>query len=100
VSKVRSGDPENVEAQAAAFQWINPKAWTMALTATSVYLPDPSLAGVVIVALVFVAINLPSVSVWALLGQQLARLLTRHSHLRIFNATMALLILGSLFVVL
>jgi threonine/homoserine/homoserine lactone efflux protein len=55
--------------EAAGFQWINPKAWAMALTATTVYTrPDAFLATVLVVALVFGSINLPSVSVWAAFG--------------------------------
>ena len=36
--------------QAALFQWLNPKAWAMALTAVTVYAPDRSLGSVVLVA--------------------------------------------------
>ena len=45
--------------QAAAFQWVNPKAWAMALTAISAYTPDTTVAGIALVAVVFGAINLP-----------------------------------------
>lgn len=83
--------------QAAAFQWINPKAWAMALTAISAYTPDRSMAAIVLVALVFGAINLPSVSTWTVLGQQMARLLREPRHLRAFNWTMAALLVASLY---
>jgi threonine/homoserine/homoserine lactone efflux protein len=86
--------------QAAAFQWVNPKAWAMALTATSVYVPDQSVAGVLLVAAVFGAVNLPSVSVWTVLGQQLRRVLTNPLRLRLFNWTMAALLVASLWPVL
>ena len=49
--------------QAAAFQWINPKAWAMALTAVSAYAPDRSVGAVVLVAVIFGLINIPSVGV-------------------------------------
>ena len=78
--------------QAAAFQWVNPKAWAMALTALGAYAPGDGMAGVVMVALVFGAINLPVVSSWVLLGQQLRRLLSNTDHLRLFNWTMAVLL--------
>ncbi|KGJ92445.1 LysE family translocator [Thalassotalea sp. ND16A] len=83
--------------QAVLFQWVNPKAWTMALTAISVYSPERSFESIAIVAAIFGAINLPSVSVWTILGQQLRRLLSNSRQLRIFNITMASLLLASLY---
>lgn len=86
--------------QAAAFQWVNPKAWAMALTALSVYAPDATLAAFGLVALVFGAVNLPSIALWAVMGQQMARLLTSPARLRAFNWTMAALLIASLYPVL
>jgi threonine/homoserine/homoserine lactone efflux protein len=86
--------------QAAAFQWVNPKAWTMALTALSVYSPTQSLAAVSLVAAVFGTINLPCISLWTLLGQQLRSLLNSSRRLVIFNITMAILLVASLYPVL
>lgn len=86
--------------QAVAFQWVNPKAWAMALTAVSVYAPSGSLAAVAVVALVFGAVNLPSVGVWVVLGTQLRRLLSSRRALRRFNVAMALLLVASLWPIL
>ena len=86
--------------QAAAFQWVNPKAWAMALTAISTYTPDQRLGTIVIVAAVFGAINLPSVGSWTLVGQQIARLLTSPRRLAAFNWTMAILLIASIYPVL
>jgi threonine/homoserine/homoserine lactone efflux protein len=82
--------------QAALFQWVNPKAWAMALTAVSVHAPDRSVWAVAVVALVFGAINFPSVSVWTLVGQEMRRFLTNPARLRAFNWTMAALLVLSL----
>jgi threonine/homoserine/homoserine lactone efflux protein len=82
--------------QAAAFQWVNPKAWAMATYAVTLYAPDRSLWAVALVAVIFGAINLPSVSLWTLIGQQLRRLLTNTRRLTIFNWTMAGLLILSL----
>ena len=41
--------------QAAAFQWVNPKAWTMALAAVTVYAPQPVTYKDVIVVATFSA---------------------------------------------
>ena len=79
--------------EAAGFQWINPKAWAMALTATSVYTqPDAFYLSVVIVALVFGAINLPSVGIWAGFGVGLRGFLAVPARLRVFNVAMAVLL--------
>lgn len=86
--------------QAAAFQWVNPKAWAMALTALSVYSPGATLAAFALVGAVFTAVNLPSVSLWTVMGQQMARVLTSPARLRAFNWTMAALLLASLYPVL
>ena len=86
--------------QAALFQWVNPKAWTMALTAITLYAPDRSLAAIGLVALIFGAINLPSVSTWTILGQQVSRVLASPTRLRAFNWTMAALLVATLYPVL
>jgi threonine/homoserine/homoserine lactone efflux protein len=86
--------------QAAAFQWVNPKAWAMALTSISLYAPDRTMASMLMVALVFGAINLPCVSSWTVLGQQMRRVLTNPARLRLFNWTMAGLLIGSVLPVL
>lgn len=83
--------------QAAAFQWVNPKAWTMALTAISVYAPARDFGSVLMVALIFCAVNLPSVSTWLFLGRNIRGLLTNPKRLRTFNLTMALLLVATLF---
>ena len=83
-----------------AFQWVNPKAWAMALGAVTVYAPDRGLTTMALVALVFCAVNLPSVSVWTVVGQGLRRWLTVPARLRAFNWTMAGLLVLSLWPVL
>lgn len=86
--------------QAAAFQWVNPKAWTMAITAVTVYAPDTSLLSILTISAIFGAVNLPSITVWVLMGQQMARILTNPARLRAFNWTMAALLVASLYPVL
>ena len=79
--------------QAAAFQWVNPKAWYMAIYAVTNYTPeDGPLWPSALVAIVFSCTNLPSVAVWAAIGTQIKRLLTRPRLLRAFNWTMAILL--------
>jgi threonine/homoserine/homoserine lactone efflux protein len=83
--------------QAAMFQWVNPKAWTMALTAISVYAPTKSLAAVLFVALVFGLVNFPCISSWVVLGEKMQVFLTNKKRLRIFNGSMAALLVCSLY---
>ena len=83
---------------AAAFQWVNPKAWVMAVTAMSAYLPAQAQAiDVVTLALLFGVINLPCVACWAGGGAALRRFLQDPLRLRIFNISMALALLASLY---
>lgn len=84
--------------QAAAFQWVNPKAWIMAVTACATYSdPDRVTASVVLVAAVFGIVNLPCISIWASFGSGLRRALSDPARLRIFNYTMAALLIASLY---
>lgn len=86
--------------QAAAFQWVNPKAWAMALTAITAYAPTQKVPDILIVAAVFGAVNLPSVGSWVLIGQGMRRLLSTRTRLTAFNWTMAGLLILSLWPVL
>lgn len=82
--------------QAAGFQWVNPKAWAMALGAVSAYAPEPSALAYAAVAGVFALVNLPSVAVWAGAGQAVRRWLEAPGRLRAFNWTIAGLLVLSL----
>jgi threonine/homoserine/homoserine lactone efflux protein len=86
---------------AVAIQWVNPKGWTMALTAAAVYVPaNDRVLGAVIVALVFLVVNIPSVVIWAAAGVQLRRLIHRPRAYRAFNVVAALMLVASLYPVL
>ena len=82
--------------QAAAFQWVNPKAWAMALTGVTAYTPAGGFGMVLLVGLVFGLVNLPSVGSWTVAGQQMARLLAQPRRLVMFNRAMAVLLVLSL----
>ena len=88
--------------EAALFQWVNPKGWAMALTAITLYAPanaagERELMAILLVAIVFAVVNLPSVGVWAWAGLALRRVLTDPTRLRLFNWTMAALLVASLY---
>lgn len=86
--------------QAAAFQWVNPKAWAMGLSAITLYAPDRTLLSVVMVACVFAMVSFPAISIWAWLGLVVRQWLTSPRRNRAFNITMAVLLVGSLYPVL
>jgi threonine/homoserine/homoserine lactone efflux protein len=82
---------------AASFQWVNPKAWVMAVTAMATYTDVANYwSTVLIVGLVFAAVNLPSVSTWAGFGSALREWLSVPVRLKWFNITMAVLLVLSL----
>jgi len=83
--------------QAALFQWVNPKAWAMALIAISVYAPSQSLAAVALIALVFGLISLPSVFLWVIIGNKLQLYLSNAARLKAFNYAMALMLMATLY---
>lgn len=82
--------------QAALFQWVNPKGWTMGLTAVTVFSPDRSLTSVAVIALIFGVVNIPCMFLWTGLGGQIARFLTSPTRLRLFNWGSALLLVASI----
>jgi threonine/homoserine/homoserine lactone efflux protein len=99
----RAGRPEAVEAErpmgfwaAAAFQWVNPKAWFMGVTAFSAYARARDGAAILAVALLFAAVNLPCIGSWAWLGSRLRHWLARPPRQRVFNLLMAALLVLSL----
>lgn len=87
--------------QAAAFQWVNPKAWALSLAAVGAYMSEAKpVFSLAAIALVFLVAGIPSVGTWLLLGTQLRRLLTSAARLRIFNWTCAALLVTTLWPVL
>lgn len=83
--------------EAAAFQWVNPKAWVMAITAMAVYTnPDRPFLSMLLISLAFAAVNLPCVSTWAGFGMGLRGFLSDPVRLKWFNIAMGLLLAATL----
>jgi threonine/homoserine/homoserine lactone efflux protein len=78
---------------AAAFQAVNPKAWVMAITGVSAFLPHAASAvlDIAILCLVFCAVNLPCIGIWTGTGAVLHRYLDQTLWRTLFCATMVLL---------
>lgn len=83
--------------EASAFQWVNPKALMMCITAASTYAPpDQPIMGALIVTGVFFVAGMPCVALWVLLGRLMRGLLQSRRRLLAFNWAMALLLVASM----
>lgn len=83
--------------QSAAFQWVNPKAWIMAVTAISIFVTaqDDTLMQVCIIAVIYMLSGMISSNVWTAGGVVLKRFIKSENGIKIFNMTMALLLIAS-----
>jgi threonine/homoserine/homoserine lactone efflux protein len=97
--QVRAGERRPMRFfEAVAFQWINPKAWMMVLTAaTTIHLHASLSLNAALLALVFVVVGFPCITMWAACGVSLRRFLGNPRRLRLFNWTMATLLVLSLY---
>lgn len=84
--------------QAALFQWVNPKAWMMSIGAISTFVSsgDGIFMQIVVISLIFFLTSLPCVSAWAIIGVNIKKFLNNSVHLKIFNTSMASLLVISL----
>ena len=83
--------------QSAAFQWVNPKAWIMAITAISIFVTsqENNFMQVLIIALIYMLSGLISTNTWTAGGVVLKRFIKSQSSIKIFNITMAILLVAS-----
>ncbi len=84
--------------QAALFQWLNPKAWVIALGALTAYttVGGAVIRETLIIAAIFVPTCILALAVWAVGGVALRQILQAPMALRIFNWAMALMLLATL----
>jgi threonine/homoserine/homoserine lactone efflux protein len=84
--------------QAAAFQWVNVKAWFMVLGAISVYAPSGygPLEKALYLGGIMMIVGSPPTHAWTLFGVGIRRYLENPRALRLFNLTMAGLLVLSL----
>ena len=83
--------------QAALFQWVNPKAWVVAITSTAAFITDHKIAfiQVMIISCIFFFCGILSTNSWSLGGVMLKKFIQNERLIKLFNITMAILILGS-----
>jgi threonine/homoserine/homoserine lactone efflux protein len=85
--------------EAALFQWANPKAWLIAISAIATYATEGArvaTAPVLMLAGLFLIVCIPCTMLWTGIGAGAARVLRSPRHLRLFNVGMALLLVASL----
>ena len=82
--------------QCALFQLVNPKSWVKAVTLASVFMPPwlSPLQGAALVAGIGMVIGFPCISMWALFGVAIRRVLANARHQRVFNGLMAATLVG------
>jgi len=87
--------------EAAAFQYANPKAWVMTITAGSSFLPPdrPLPASVAVLAVTFGVVMIPSVATWAGGGTVMGRVLTDQRARRTVNIVLALLLVWTVWLI-
>ena len=84
--------------QAALFQWVNPKAWVMAITSTVAFITDHKIAFIqaMIISCIYFFCAILSTNSWSLGGVMLKRFIQNERLVQIFNITMAILIVASI----
>jgi len=85
--------------QAGLFQWVNPKAWVMITGAIATY-TTPGLniyVQVLLLTVIFLVVGSPCGVVWLVGGAGLKRVMKNPRHHRMFNVSMALLLVSSLY---
>lgn len=82
---------------AVMFQAVNPKAWMMCLSSIAAYtVPSQYIGSLLLLTLIFTAVNLPCVGAWVGFGMALRNFLNDPKKIQIFNITMAVLLVASL----
>jgi len=96
---LRSGEAKSVQSrkpltalEAAGFQFLNPKAWMMTLTAAAMFLPREFglMAASSYMVGVMAVTNLPCITVWALFGSSMRGFLAKPRGRMTFNVVLAL----------
>lgn len=84
--------------QAAGFQWVNPKAWALAVGATVTYTIGDGSYGIQVlqISVIFLCFGAPCIMLWLWFGSALKSVLQNPRSVRLFNITMALMLMASL----
>jgi threonine/homoserine/homoserine lactone efflux protein len=83
--------------EAAAFQWVNPKAWAIVFAAMAIYTTAAGnkVLEIGLIAVLFGLVCMPNGVVWTLFGRAIAGFLENDTQRRWFNIAMAVLLVAS-----
>ena len=83
--------------EAILFQFVNPKAWVICITAVSLFYPENVnlIIGTLFLVIMSTIINLPSISMWAFGGSIIRRYLSNKKLKTIIEWILATLLLGT-----
>ena len=81
--------------QAAAFQYVNPKTWVMAIAAITTFSRDSKVGSAAVIVAAFLVTGLFSQGVWLLSGQGLQGFLRMEKSVIVFNYVMGTLLILS-----
>lgn len=87
--------------EAAAFQWVNPKAWLMSIAVTSQFVTAENAVRVIpVISAVYIVVALAGTTSWAAFGTAMRRWLKTPGRLVWFNRAMGLLLAGCVVLIL
>jgi threonine/homoserine/homoserine lactone efflux protein len=83
--------------EAALFQWVNPKAWIIAMTVISLFVVSDfnSYLQIVVIAFIYLLSGIISTNSWAIGGVFLKKVLKNQKQMSLFNKTMAVILVAS-----
>ena len=83
--------------EAILFQFVNPKAWVICITAVSLFYPEKEnlIIGTLFLVIMSTIINLPSISMWAFGGSVIRHYLSNEKLKKIIEWFLAILLLGT-----
>ena len=83
--------------EAILFQFVNPKAWVICITAVSLFYPKDEniILGIVFMVAMSTVINIPSISMWALGGSVIRNYLSNVKLKKIVEWILAILLVGT-----
>ena len=83
--------------EAILFQFVNPKAWVICITAVSLFYPEKEnlIIGTLFLVIMSTIINLPSISMWAFGGSVIRHYLSNEKLKKSVEWFLALLLLGT-----
>ena len=81
--------------EAILFQFVNPKAWVICITAVSLFYPEKEnlFVGTVFMVIMSTVINIPSISIWAFAGSVISQYLSNITLKKIIEWLLALLLI-------